>query len=319
MRFGVRVDGQLRAAGCYSTLTFTTTEVTANVSGLDVRRAANSRVYNVLMTIRSEGPNNSPQADRQLTVRVDPAGGGGCTGDTTGPVVTLTSPAAGSVYPSPNAYPVHFEASASDASTGGNGVSLVEYKVNYPGPDQLVLGPLGGAGPWPYDWTEPAVMAYLGGACAKFLEVQAHAQDGCGNGTTSAKKTIIVNNTGTCVPDAGATADPAAAGAAVASELGVSDGAGQVVVNGDASFPRTGRHTVAVRLQPGENRVEATLVQARSGGTWRFDLGAVPGLRPETLRVVAGDVLQVAGDSVTFRLKGRPGERVVFSFRTDRP
>ena len=49
--------------------------------------------------------------------------------------MTLTKPSAGSVYPSPNPYPVHFEASASDATTGNNGVAFVEYKVNYPGPD----------------------------------------------------------------------------------------------------------------------------------------------------------------------------------------
>jgi len=99
----------------------------------------------------------------------------------------------------------------------------------------------------------------------------------------------------------------------------VPGGAGQVVANGEAAFPRSGRHVLAVRLQDGENRVEATLVEARSGGTWRFELGALPGLKPESLRVVAGDVVQLAGDSVTFRLQGRPGERIVFGFRTERP
>ena len=96
-------------------------------------------------------------------------------------------------------------------------------------------------------------------------------------------------------------------------------GAGQVVANGEAAFPRAGRSSLAVRLEPRGNRVEATLVEARSAGTWRFELGGVPGFRPESLRVVAGEVLQLAGDSVTFRLQGRPGERVVFVFRTDRP
>jgi hypothetical protein len=63
--------------------------------------------------------------------------------------------------------------------------------------------------------------------------------------------------------------------------------------------------------------VEATVVEARTGGTWRFELGSLPGFRPETLRVVAGEVVQLAGDAVVFRVQGRPGERVVFSFRTD--
>jgi hypothetical protein len=312
MRYAVWVDGQQRATGCRSILTFTTSGVTRSATATGVRQAGTSRVYAVRMTIRSEGPNNAPKADRDLTVQVNPSGGGGCSGDTTGPVVSLTKPTAGSVYPSPNAYPVHFEASASDATTGNNGVSFVEYKVDYPGPDQVILGPVYGSSPWPYDWTEQAVMAYLGTACAKFLDVQAYAEDGCGNATYSPKETIVVNNTGTCVPDTGVASDASAASATVLSELAVPGGAGQVVANGEAAFPRTGRYALAVRLRPGENRFEATLVEARSGGTWRFDLGALPGLRPETLRVVAGDVVQVAADSVTFRLQGHPGERVVF-------
>jgi hypothetical protein len=316
MRYAVWVDGQQAAAGCYSTLAFTTAGVTQKATARGGRSAAGSRVYAVRMTIRSEGPNNAPKADRELTVQVDPAGGGGCSGDTTGPVVSLTKPFAGSVYPTPNAYPVHFEASASDAATGNNGVSLLEYKVNYPGPDQLILGPVAGSSPWPYDWTEPAVVAYLGTACARFLELQAYAQDGCGNATYSPKVLVVVNNTGPCVAGRGA-AGSSDASAAVVSDLGVAGGAGQVVVNGEAAFPRAGRHTVAVRMQPGENRVEATLVEARSGGTWTFELGALPGLRPESLRVVAGNVVRAGADSVTFRVQGRPGERVVFSFRTD--
>jgi hypothetical protein len=35
------------------------------------------------------------------------------------------------------------------------------------------------------------------------------------------------------------------------------------------------------------------------------------------LRVIAGEVSQVAGGIVTFRLRGRTGERIVFSFRLD--
>jgi hypothetical protein len=176
-----------------------------------------------------------------------------------------------------------------------------------------------GSGPWPLDWTQSAVMAYLGSACAKFLEVQAYAQDNCGNATYSSKVLITVNNTGPCVtPDPGPAPDPSAASTTFVSELGVPGGAGQVVANGEVAFPRAGRSAFAVRLKAGENLVEATLVEARGGGTWRFELGALPGFRPETLRVVAGDVVQLAADSLSFRLQGRPGERVVFAFRTGR-
>ncbi|HSD67699.1 MAG TPA: Ig-like domain-containing protein [Vicinamibacteria bacterium] len=318
MRFGVWVDGAQRGARCLSTVTFTTSGATLDASESGVRRSVASRTYDVLMTIRSEGPNNAPKADRRLTVTVSSAGAG-CTGDTQGPVVSLTKPIAGSVYPAPTAYPVHFEASASDATTGNNGIALVEYKVNDSGADRLVLGPVAGSSPWPYDWTESAVMTYLGTACAKFLDVQAYAEDGCGNATYSSKVLVTVNNTGACVPpDPGAGPDASASTATLMSELGVPGGAGQVVANGEAAFPRTGRSPLAIRLKGGGNRVEATLVEARSGGTWRFDLGGVPGFRPETLRVVAGEVVQLTADSVTFRVQGRPGERVVFAFHAER-
>jgi hypothetical protein len=319
MRFAVEVDGAPMTNTCYSALTFSTAGVTRSLVESRVRQSATSRTYSVLMTIRSQGPNNEPHASRRLTVQVSSSGGGGCAGDTQGPVVALTRPFPGSVYPSPNAYPVHFEASASDSTTGNNGVAFVEYKVNYPGPDQLVLGPVTGSAPWPFDWTQSAVMAYLGTACAKFLQVQAYAQDNCGNETYSSQVLITVNNTGPCVtPDPGPAPDPSAAGATLVSDLGLPGAAGQVVANGEAAFPRAGRSPLAVRLRAGENLVEATLVEARAGGTWRFELGALPGFRPETLRVVAGDVVQLAADSVTFRLHGRPGERVVFAFRAER-
>lgn len=309
LRFGVEVDGVKTTDGCFSKITFTTNGA---VESSALRQAA-SRSFDVRMTIRSQGPNNDPSANRRLTVVVDPAGGGGgCSTDTQGPVVSLTRPTAGSVYPSPQPYPVRFEASASDSTTGNNGVAFVEYKINYPGPDQLILGPFTGGSPWPYSWTEAQVNSYLGSSCAKFLQVQAYAQDTCGNASISTASLVIVNNTGPCTPDVTPSGAP---GATVVSELAVPGGAGQVVANGEAAFPRAGRSPLAVRVGAGENRVEATLVEARAAGTWRFDLAAVPGLRAETLRVVAGEVVSLAGDAVTFRLRGRPGERVVFTFR----
>jgi hypothetical protein len=318
LRFRVEVDGAVRAISCSSTMRFTTSGATVVSTGRGARQAASARTFDVQMQIRSEGPNNEPKANRRLRVQVEPSGGGGCSGDTQGPMVALTRPFAGSVYPSPNAYPVHFEASASDATTGNNGVALVEYKVNYPGPDQLILGPVSGSSPWPYDWTESAVMAYLGTACAKFLSVQAYAEDGCGNATATPAVTVIVNNTGPCVtPDPGPAPYASAATATLVSELGVPGGAGQVVANGEALFPRPGRSPLAVRLKAGENLVEATLVDGRGSGTWRFEMGAVPSFRPGSLRVVAGDAVQLAADSLTFRLQGRPGERVVFAFRAE--
>ena len=318
MRYSVEVDGVIETNGCNSFITFTTVSTNSDVQGEAVRRSASARTYAVRMTIQSIAPNNDPKQHRRLTVTVNPGSPtGGCSTDKQGPVVTLTKPSSGSLYPSPNPYPVHFEASASDATTGNNGVVFVEYKVNWGLPTQLLLGPVTSGSPWPYDWTATQVNAYLGTACSSFLEVQAYAQDSCGNATYSAKSQVIINNTGRCTPDQAPGAS--AASATIVSELGVPGGAGQVVSNDEAAFPRSGRSPLAVRVEPGDNRVEATLVEARSAGTWRFDLGGVPDFRPESLRVVAGEVVQLAGDSVTFRLQGRPGERVVFVFRVGRP
>jgi hypothetical protein len=57
--------------------------------------------------------------------------------------------------------------------------------------------------------------------------------------------------------------------------------------------------------------LEATLLAGRGAGTWRFDL---TGIATGSLRPLHGDVAQIAADSVTFRLKGDPGERVALAF-----
>jgi hypothetical protein len=116
-------------------------------------------------------------------------------------------------------------------------------------------------------------------------------------------------------PASAASSSPGTA--TVVSDLAAPGGAGQVVLNGEAAFPREGRSPLAVRVRRGENRVEATLVESRGQGTWRFSLEGVAGLQPESLRVVAGDVLQVGGGAIAFRLRGRPGERLVFTFRVE--
>jgi hypothetical protein len=67
-------------------------------------------------------------------------------------------------------------------------------------------------------------------------------------------------------------------------------------------------------LAPGTHRVEAQLVSAEGkAGTWRFAFGRAPkGLRP-----LAGRIESVTADSITFRLGGRSGERVVFTFEAE--
>jgi hypothetical protein len=103
------------------------------------------------------------------------------------------------------------------------------------------------------------------------------------------------------------------------SDLQLDGARGQVVVDGaDAVFPSAGTQAFTSSLGPGLHRFEATLVDGardggRTAGTWRFDLSALR-VGAGSLRVVAGEVAQVAADAVVFRLRGRSGERVVFSF-----
>jgi hypothetical protein len=99
------------------------------------------------------------------------------------------------------------------------------------------------------------------------------------------------------------------------SDLTVPDGRGQVVVDGTvAVFPGGGTESFAVPIGPGAHRFEATLVDgAGRPGTWRFDLSSL-GVVPGSLRVVAGEAAQAGSAALAFRLRGKPGERVVFTF-----
>jgi hypothetical protein len=101
-------------------------------------------------------------------------------------------------------------------------------------------------------------------------------------------------------------------------ELDVDGATGQVVVNGTAAvYSGTGRSSAVAAGRRGQNRIEAQLVAAAGKpGTWRFDLGATPGMVGGSVRVIAGDVALVTADSVVFRLRGTSGERVVFTFET---
>ena len=93
------------------------------------------------------------------------------------------------------------------------------------------------------------------------------------------------------------------------------DARGQVVVDGtQAVFPAGGLATFSLPVDAGRHRFEATLVDgAGRPGTWRFDLSTL-GLRPGSLGVVAGEAAQAGSATVVFRLRGKPGERVVFTF-----
>src|SRR5258708_20056548 len=65
----------------------------------------------------------------------------------------------------------------------------------------------------------------------------------------------------------------------------------------------------------GQNHVEATLVEGRGkAGLWRFDFMGSKAIAPGSIRVLAGDIASVPAASITFHLKGTPGERIAFTF-----
>jgi hypothetical protein len=110
-----------------------------------------------------------------------------------------------------------------------------------------------------------------------------------------------------------ADASPEAGTPTLRSTLGVRGGRGDVALNGNPVLvAREGEGRAALRPLPGDNLVEARLLEGASGGFWQFDLVAGAPLQARALRVVTGELAAIGPDFVTFRLSGRPGERVSF-------
>ncbi len=72
------------------------------------------------------------------------------------------------------------------------------------------------------------------------------------------------------------------------------------------------------RARTGENVVEARLLSETSeGGRWRFDFRGASRFVSGTLRVDSGEVLTLDGESVVFRVAGKPGSPIRFRFRLE--
>jgi hypothetical protein len=100
------------------------------------------------------------------------------------------------------------------------------------------------------------------------------------------------------------------------SDLRLDGGRLQVVVNGSTSaYPERGRSFATTQIKDGDNRVEATVVQAAGkAGSWTIDLSASQAIQAGSIRVLAGEIESVGATAVTFKLKGTPGERLAFTF-----
>src|SRR5262249_30426679 len=99
--------------------------------------------------------------------------------------------------------------------------------------------------------------------------------------------------------------------------LDVPGAEGQVVFNGaQTAFAGPGVSRAGAAARKGENRVEARLQKADGRpGTWRFELADSTALEPGSLGVLQGEPVLVTPNAIVFRLSGRAGETVMFTFR----
>jgi hypothetical protein len=219
-------------------------------------------------------------------------------------------------------------------------IQSVEYKIDViaflptgagpPGTYAIHTQSPGLGDPNPYDWSLLEVQTLLPGAdCQADGFVVAVVTDACGNVRTERATGLISVRDAPCSPTGSLVPGPQPRTGIEArlpspeqrpvtwvSQLDVPGGRGQIVLNGsEALFPAAGRVPLSARPRAGDNRVEAQLVKAEGrAGLWRFELAAGSTVAG-SLRVIAGEVALVTGDAVVFRLKGQPGERVVFTFR----
>jgi hypothetical protein len=110
----------------------------------------------------------------------------------------------------------------------------------------------------------------------------------------------------------------------IASSLELSGrGRGRILVDGTLAGALASGETLNLRrsTSSGVHRIEAVLTtrEAPSGepGIWSFDFRNAPGVAVEELRVVEGSILATGPDTISFRLNGDPGERVLFDFRLE--
>jgi PKD repeat protein len=94
----------------------------------------------------------------------------------------------------------------------------------------------------------------------------------------------------------------------------------QIAVNEAESVatvaPAPQRHRA--RARAGENVIEGRLLsEANEPGQWRFDFRGTTRFVSGSLRVDSGEVLTLDGESVVFRVTGKPGSPIRFRFRLE--
>jgi hypothetical protein len=215
-----------------------------------------------------------------------------------------------------------FTTSASDGS--GSGIASVEYLLSADAEGKGCSGSfaqtsIGSATTAPYTVTlsesdaESFASGSCGGTCYR-TEARARAVDKCSNSTTSDPYTFYFTLYDSCGSSFGAS------GGSVtwSSLLDARDATGHVLLDDSLTLPAgRGRFFWSTPLKDGRHRVEATLTAASGPGTWRFELPSGM-VEVGSLRVLQGDVAYSGPEAVVFRLTGKPGERVIFSFSLKR-
>lgn len=115
-------------------------------------------------------------------------------------------------------------------------------------------------------------------------------------------------------------ASPSGPALAWTSLLDVPGGQGQVLFNArESRFAGRGLSRMTASARTGENRVDARLQAGTAAGTWRFEIVDKRSLEPGSLRVLQGDPVVVLPDAIVFRVAGRSGEQVSFTYRVTAP
>jgi hypothetical protein len=100
------------------------------------------------------------------------------------------------------------------------------------------------------------------------------------------------------------------------SALSSTGAKGQVWLNGaSALIQPSGQQTVTLGSEQATNTIEGALLEGQgAGAVWTFQLRS--GFKPGSLKPQSGNADQVLPDTIVFRLGGRKGERVAFTFES---
>jgi PKD domain-containing protein len=221
------------------------------------------------------------------------------------PTVVITAPM-GCVDVSVN-HNVPVSADASNATNVHFSLDYIGFDCTYAAANMGMKDVAGTTNPYATSFDTTTI--FFGGC----FRLSAQASNACAT-PVSATPVVFNTNYGSCTAARLTTAEKGSLG--WSSDLALDGGRLQIVVNGtSASFPGRGRAYGVASLKSAENRVEATVVEAAGKpGLWRFDVMNAENVAAGSLRVLVGEVVNIAASSITFRLRGTPGERVSFTF-----